>query len=333
MILVTGATGGLGGHVVRALRRLGQPVRALVRRGSTYFWLNDTGCSYFFADLRDRRSLLRACAGIRTIVACSGIDHETRDNDHQKLTVDGHANLWSAAREKGVFRAVYVSAMGVDRDYPVPWFDAKRQAELSLAASGLEWTVLRPAPMTRAFAALATRARAGSAIAWGPGQNRVSPISPRDLALIAVGALDLPEVRGRAIEVGGPTVLTAREALDRASAEAGGGHVRTVPTAVARVSARLARSAGRRWEHRIAQQSRWFTDDFVVDAAPIEDLFGLTLTPFDTAVAEDCAQLAALADPRARDERVVHLKFDATVYEAGRAPLADLPSGPLRYDE
>lgn len=333
MILVTGATGGLGGHVVRALRRLGQPVRALVRRGSTYFWLNDTGCSYFFADLRDRASLLRACAGIRTIVACSGVDHETRDNDHQKLTVDGHANLWSAARERGVYRAVYVSAMGVDRGYPVPWFDGKRQAELSLAASGLEWTVLRPAPMTRTFAALAWRAKSGTAVAWGPGTNRVSPISPRDLALIAVGALDLPEVRGRAIEVGGPTVLTAREALDRASQAVGGGRVVTVPAAVARASARLARTAGRRWEHRLAHRARWFTDDFVVDPAPIERLFGVTLTPYDQAVAEDAAQIASLADPRARDERVVHLKFDATVYEPGRAPLNDLPSGPLRYDE
>ena len=48
MILVTGATGRLGGQIVRLLRAAKMDVRALVRAGSEYFWLNDTGCTYFF---------------------------------------------------------------------------------------------------------------------------------------------------------------------------------------------------------------------------------------------------------------------------------------------
>ena len=151
MILVTGATGRLGSHVVRALRRLDQPVRALVRRGSEYFWLNDTGCSYFFGDLRDEESLVRACSGVEHVVVCSGIDVESRGNDHQSMTVDGHAALWRASRTAGVERVVLVSALGVERGYPIPWFDARLQAEQSLRQSGVDWSILRPAPPTRPF--------------------------------------------------------------------------------------------------------------------------------------------------------------------------------------
>ena len=53
VILVTGATGRLGSRIVRLLRRARLPVRALVRSGSYYYRLNDTGCGYFFGDLRN----------------------------------------------------------------------------------------------------------------------------------------------------------------------------------------------------------------------------------------------------------------------------------------
>ncbi len=334
MILVTGATGRLGGHVVRALRRMGQPVRALVRAGSEYFWLNDTGAAYFFGDLRDARSLVRACAGVQYVIACSGVDHETRDNDHTRLTVDGHANLWSAARERGVERVVYVSAMGVDRDYPVPWFDAKRQAEASLAASGLPWTALRPAPYTRWFVEMARRAaQRGSVWAPGPGKNRIAPIAVPNVALHAIAALEIEEWRDRAVDLAGPEEMTAREALERAILAGGVGSARFPPAGLVKAAARLVRPLGRRWEHELGHKSRWFTDDFVAPTEAVVAATGIALTSYDEAIAADLAEIVPLEDPNARDERVVHQKFEATVYEPGEVDIESLPTGPLRYDE
>lgn len=334
MILVTGATGRLGGHVVRALRRLGQPVRSLVRRGSHYYWLNDTGSAYFFGDLRDARSLHRACAGVRRIVACSGIEYETRENDHQSVTVDGHLALWNAARARGVEKIVYVSAMGVDRGLPIPWFDAKAQAERSLAASGIRWTTLRPAPYTRTFAEIArTAGRRGNTVVWGHGTNLVAPVAARDVALIAIAALDLPDLDGRAVDVVGPEVMTSAAAVARAIAVGAHGRAWNVPEPVARAVARALRPIGRRWEHRVLQRSRWFVDPFIGDPAPLAALTGVSPTPYDAAVAQDLALIAALEDPRGRDERVVHQRFDPIIYEPGVADLASLPIGPLRYEE
>lgn len=334
MILVTGATGRLGGHVVRALRRMGQPVRALVRKGSEYFWLNDSGAAYFFGDLREPRSLERACKGARYLIAASGIEHETRENDHRKTTVAGHTNLWSAAARQGVSHVVYVSALGVDRGYPIPWFDAKLQAEAALAASGVPWTALRPAPYSRWFAELGRRAaRRGGAWLPGPGHNRVAPVAVSDVALYAVAALDLPEWRDRAVEIGGLDVLGGREAADRAAEAAGGGRLRPVPAPAARLAARLVRPIGRRWEHQLLHKSRWLTDDFAPSMDEVVAATGIEPKPFDQAIAEDLAEILPRESADAREERVVHRKFEATVYEPGEVPLASLPDGPLRYED
>jgi uncharacterized protein YbjT (DUF2867 family) len=334
MILVTGATGRLGGHVVRALRKLGQPVRALVRKGSAYYWLNDTGCAYHFGDLRDPASLDRACRGVRYVVAASGVEYETRGNDHTSVTVDGHAALWKAAAGRGVERVVYVSAMGVDRGYAVPWFDAKKKAEESLAASGVPFTVLRPAPFSRMFAELARRAATrGTVVVPGPGTNRVAPIAIPNLALVSVAAVEIEAWRGRAIEVAGPDAVTSRDAVDLALQKGGeGGVVRFAPDAVGRAAARVSRTLGKRWHHRLMHFNRWLTDDFVADTADLVAATGVPLTALADALDGDLAEILPFEDPTTREERVVHQKFDATVYEPGEAPASELPTGPLRYD-
>ena len=177
MVLVVGATGELGMLVVRVLRGLGVEVRALVRPGSDYFRLNDTGCTYFFGDLKDITCLRRACRGVTQVISCAGIRVEDRRDNHQSVTVDGHKNLWLAATESGVQRVVYVSALGVDRGYPIPWFDAKLKAENALRQSGLPHVVIRPAPFTSNFMRWARNAE-GRSITFMPGRgrNRLSPI-------------------------------------------------------------------------------------------------------------------------------------------------------------
>lgn len=335
MILVTGATGALGGHVVRALRRMGHPVRALVRKGSEYFWLNDTGCGYFFGDLRDARSLYRACSGVRYVIACSGLDHETRANDHQKTTVDGHAALWDAARRRGVERAVYVSALGVGRGWPVPWFDAKGRVEASLAASGLSWTALRPAPMSRTYAVLArTAARRGRLVLPGPGTNTVAPIATSTLAMYTIAALDAPSARDAVVEISGVEASTSREALATALRLGGdGGKLTFLPDRVARLLASASRPVGRRWEHRILHLHRWLSEDLVV---PMDRWIAETRVrppPFEDAVRADLDEIVPMEDPAVRESRLVHRRFEATVYTPGVVDLASLPDGPMRYED
>ena len=85
MILVVGGTGRLGNQVVRALRDQGKEVRALVRKGSEYFWLNDTGTNYFFGDLRDPQSLHRALRDCEAVISSATVRVEQTDNNHKTM--------------------------------------------------------------------------------------------------------------------------------------------------------------------------------------------------------------------------------------------------------
>jgi uncharacterized protein YbjT (DUF2867 family) len=335
MILVTGATGKLGGHVVRALRSMGQPVRALVRKGSTYYWLNDSGCTYFFGDLKDETTMRRAVSGVHYVVACTGIEHETRADNHSSVTVDGHERLWKYAVERGVSHVVYVSALGVGRDYPVAWFDAKEQAEESLKSSGLSHTILRPAPFVSTFAQMAWKAKnSGRVVIPGTGDNLIAPIATKDLALIAVSCLDLDMARNATLEVSGADAMSASEALDTAMQSGGGdGQVITLNPMMTMGLGKAVRLFGKRWENKIKHHAKWFEEEFVVDMTDLLAATGIEMTSYKEALETEFAELTLLSDPRARDELVVHRKFDAIVYEEGTVSYESLPSGPLRYED
>jgi len=66
-VLVIGASGFAGGHLALRLRRLGHPVRALVRPGAYVRLLRAAGVTLIEGDLRDRQDALRAAAGVALI--------------------------------------------------------------------------------------------------------------------------------------------------------------------------------------------------------------------------------------------------------------------------
>lgn len=329
MILVSGATGRVGSAVVRTLRRLGLDVRALVRKGSEYYWLNDTGCRYFFGDLRDPTSLHRAARGAQYLVLCSGVRLESRDNNHDSVTVKGHEAMLAAARDVGVQRVVAVSCLGADRAQGVAAFDARRRMEELVAASGLEYAVLRAALHEHPLVDLALEVKDRGQV-WLPaaGANRLTPLPTADLARMTAASLDLDAVRGRVVDVGGSETRTAREWLDMACEVVGvPATVRVLPGPVAALAKRLGRPV-RRYANRLAETAVWFERDLTVDPAHTAALFKLPATPMRTALEAAAARALALRDPEERDRQIVHRQFYATIYEPGTANLADLPDGP-----
>lgn len=328
MILVSGATGRVGGQVVRTLRRLNLDVRALVRKGSEYFWLNDTGCRYFFGDLRDPASLSRAMVGVRHVVICANVGLERRDNDLEAVVVRGSAALLEAARDAAIQRVVLVSCLGVDRPGQVVAFQARRRAEEQVQASGLDYTILRASVHEGPFLELALRAHDGRpALLPGPGDNRLSPLASVDIGRMAAASLDLSTVLNRVVDVGGP-VMSAREAYGMA-AEALGvqGRARSLPGPALALGCGLGRPV-RRYANRLAELRRWFSEDLVASDEATSSTFGLRLTPLATAMRQEGARMLQLRDPEEREKLTVHRQFYATIYEPGQARLADLPDGP-----
>ncbi len=330
MFLVTGATGLLGSHVVRLLRRAKQDVRALVRPGSEYYWLNDSGCSYFFGDLRDPKSLRRALKGCRYVIHAAGIRIETSDNHHSVVTLKGTQDLIEAAEARGVERFVMVSAVGVDRGFPNPWFDCLRQAEEHLAQGGLDWTILRCSLFSEDLADAAERLASGDPWrVWGGKGSRVSPLARKDVAIYAMAVLD--DEPGRTLELGGPETMSLETAVERACLAAGADPDEvTWLSGPAGVVAKLARVAGRRWENWIRRHQLLQGEDLAVDGSALSAELGIPLTDFDTALAARLAEDKLGLTPEDRNERVIHRQFQATVYRPGEVSYDSLPDGPLR---
>jgi uncharacterized protein YbjT (DUF2867 family) len=330
LILVTGATGRLGHQVVRVLRSVGLPVRCLVRKGSEYFWLNDTGCGYFFGDLRDPRSLHRALHGVEYVIAAHGLRRERMDNHHANVTEAGSAALWNAAAERGVKHAVFVSCAAVEHAGRARGLLAKLAAERALASSGLAYTILRPGVFAANYADLARRIEHnGSVFLPGNPAARIQPIHGRDVALCALASLDLPAVRDATVTLGGPDAMTHADALATMCRVAGiTEHHWGAPSPALRALATVARALSPPWQDHLRVLDATFGHDVKVDAAAIATTFKIALVPFAEAATDAWRTRHPGDDPTARDQKVVHRQFTATVYEPGVIRWDDLPDGP-----
>lgn len=330
MILVTGATGRLGNQVVRVLRAAGLEVRCLVRKGSEYFWLNDTGSAYFFGDLRDPQSLSRALRDVQHVIAAHGVRNETTDNHHKNVNAEGSIALFKAAKARGVQHLVYVSCAGADVGGDVALFAAKRAAEHELAQSGLSYTVLRPGLFVQNFGDLARRVETnGNTFLPGRPETKIAPIHTRDLALMCLASLDLPAVANRVVEVGGPETMTVADAFRR-TCEANGlpGSYWRMPPVGLKALGKLARTVGKRWQNRAEALAVLYANDQGVESGKMAELFGIPLTPFNEAAVAAFTERHPSEDPLAREEKVIHRQFTATIYEPGTIQWDDLPAGP-----
>jgi len=218
-VLVTGGTGFLGGHVVAELLRRDHEVAALVRPGRMPEWLASLPVQPVQGDLRDARSLQRACADVEALVHCAAHTGawSRHDAEQRAVNVEGTAALIRAAHARKLARIVHVSsiaAVGVSRDGTVldesaHWNGARlglhlvrtrKEAEeraFAAARGGVPIVVVNPGAMLgprldgRPGSSLVSRV-AGGRVRWAP-QGGMSVADVEDVACGVVEAL----LRGR----------------------------------------------------------------------------------------------------------------------------------------
>ena len=112
-VLVTGATGFIGGNVARRLRRRGDAVRVLVRPGADDLVIRNTGVTPMPGDLLEPESLRRALDGCAAVYHCAAVYAfwARRPADIYRANVDGTRNVIAAARQAGVRRMVFTSSV------------------------------------------------------------------------------------------------------------------------------------------------------------------------------------------------------------------------------
>ena len=112
-VLVTGATGFVGGNLVRTLVDRGYDVRALVRRNSNTLALENLGVEEALGDLRDRESIAKALKGCQGVFHCAAMyTFWSRDpSEVYRVNVEGTKVIFEEAERAGVERAVYTSTV------------------------------------------------------------------------------------------------------------------------------------------------------------------------------------------------------------------------------
>ncbi|HEX4997877.1 MAG TPA: NAD-dependent epimerase/dehydratase family protein, partial [Terriglobia bacterium] len=177
-IAVVGGTGFLGRHVVAALEQAGYPARSLSRRSG-------------FDAMNPDPEALRGCAAV---VNLAGIKREEGAQTFQAVHVTLPERLIAAMGQAGVRRLVHISVV-VARPAPdLPYHDTKWKGEEVVRASGLDWTILRPAVIygdgddMLSHLTLMIRTSPIFPIV-GSGSAPMRPVDARDVAAAVVAAI------------------------------------------------------------------------------------------------------------------------------------------------
>ncbi len=218
MILVTGCTGFAGSHAANALVAQGFDVRCLARGTRSLDRLPKERVHFAPGDVTDPDSMLRAADGVDTIIHLVAVIREKGDATFERVIADGTRNVVNAAKQRGVRRIIYQSAIGAREDGITGYQRAKWQAEELVRASGLEWIVLRPSVIigrwgefTRVLRDLVCKAPVIPVI--GSGEYKLQPLYVGDLVQAFVKMLGGDSYWGRTFEFGGPAQLTFNRML------------------------------------------------------------------------------------------------------------------------
>jgi uncharacterized protein YbjT (DUF2867 family) len=215
VILVTGAAGFVGGHVVRALVDAGERVRALVRGVSGADALEGVDCELAQGDMTDAVSLRAAVDGCSTVVHLVAI-LTGKPDEFERIMIEGTRSLLEAARDAGVTRFVHMSALGTGEATKdtVPYYQAKWAAEEDVRSSGIGSAILRPSfvfgPDGGALAQFSRIAKLAPVTPIiGKGDQQLQPIWADDLARAVTLAVRRSD--DLLVEIGGPDVVDWNE--------------------------------------------------------------------------------------------------------------------------
>ena len=237
-VLVTGASGYVGSHLVPALLAEGHTVRALSRTPEAGGY---EGVETVAGDVTDVGSLGGAFDGCDAVVHLVGIIDESPSKGvtFERVHVDGTRNVAHAAREAGVTRFVHMSANGARADGRSEYQTTKWRAEEVVRGVGFEHLVVfrpstlfgDPGPDNPEFAKRLweTLVRPFPVLpVFGRGDYELQPVHVQACALAMARALTRDASGGQSYCVAGPERIPYKEVLRRI---ARGGGIDPKPTA------------------------------------------------------------------------------------------------------
>ena len=209
-IFLTGATGFIGSHVRRALARDGHQVVGLARRSQP----EEADVTWITGDITDPEILAHGMHGCDAVIHLVGILKEQGEATFARMHVQGTETVLAAMRRGRVKRLLHMSALGAGPRQSTGYYRTKWAAEEAVRASGLDYTILRPAivfgPGDGFINKLVDLLRQYPVIPIpGSGDYPLAPISVHAVVSVLMQVLgEYGPTIARTFEVSGPEVHT-----------------------------------------------------------------------------------------------------------------------------
>ncbi len=220
IVLVTGATGYVGGRLVPRLLDAGYRVRVLVRGGAQRLagrpWQN--AVEVVQGDVLEAATLPAALAGVHAayyLIHSMGGHEKFRERDREAAR-----NFSQAAAAANVQQIVYLGGLGSKEQDLSEHLQSRQETGEVLREAGVPVTEFRAGMVVGSGSLsfemlrhLAERLPVMICPRWA--FNRTQPIAIRDVLSYLLAAIETPVSKGRIIEIGSPTVLTYADMLKR----------------------------------------------------------------------------------------------------------------------
>jgi len=291
MMLVLGATGFLGGHVIRRLRDDSYPIRLFTRgsrdwRHSSVQDLHQKGAEFVIADALDLEKLALAADGCTAIINMIGSMPPQAGIDFAAQHVTVAQNILEVATNKSIQRIIHVSCLSAAEEVDSEYLRTKFEAEEIIKKAKLYWTIFRPSylfgdkfPFLDTLMPFIKLPVVMPVL--GSGQQEIQPVHAKDVAECLVSSLYDKETVNRTFDLAGDRVYTVQELMEASRKALGvAGASMNVPTGSAAKAADVVKKHLPKVPVHIEMLKLWMTDSTTENNA-LEEYFKITPIPLN----------------------------------------------------
>ena len=207
-IMIAGATGYLGSHLVRESIKRNYQVKAVARNTAKLAQLGLQPGQIVHAEVTMPETLEGRLEGIDILISTVGITRQKDGLTYMDVDYKANLNLLHEAGRAGVKKMIYVSALNGQAMRHLKIMQAKEMFADELKASGLDYLIIRPNGFFSDMKDFLDMAKTGRVYLFGNGNYKLNPIHGEDLAQFIFDHID---ESGREMDAGGPDILTQNE--------------------------------------------------------------------------------------------------------------------------
>lgn len=204
-VLVAGATGYLGRHIVTQYMTRGWHVRALVRNAKAARRAGLDATELFEGEATNPLTLHGAMDGVDLVISALGITRQRDGLSYWDVDFQANANLLTDAIAAKVERFAYIHVLNADKIQKVPLVAAKQAFVDLLQAAPIKSTVIAPSGFFSDIGDFLKMAESGRVFLFGSGTLELNPIDGADLAQVIASSI---QKERDYVPVGGPDILT-----------------------------------------------------------------------------------------------------------------------------